>query len=315
MNPSEIMKALEIVLTDRDFQIIVSESDSLLCERSGVHYRIKVGHEERPFLGESEEEIKILIAPEETAEELAPQLPDNTLIWPLEDLEREVGRIALAAQGIESASSSTFLDRLLSGGPVIRKEPAVSAFVAPIIDERMAREISEETVKGFSFEMEFIPHYIYTYSVVLKNDDGEERERAGEMWMNAVSGVFVPPLEESELLPSDQMSPGQVVEPEIDSDEALDTAREEILNMREEEKEAVTEVPGAVAINRKVFLPQEDSLVLSFRGTVYLPVWSIEGIHGSIIIDAVKGELVSEVFFEEPEAEGDAAATTEKTAD
>ncbi len=307
MNPSEIMKALEMVLTERDFQILVRESDSLLCIRDGRQYRIQRFEEETPATEGNPQEIRILLAPENVMEEKKALFGESILLWSLEDLEREMGRIALAAQGIDSGTSSTFLDRLLSDerGAMVESEPVVSAFLSPVIDESMARAISEETVKGFNFEMEYIPHYIYVYSVLMKDKGGESRMKEGEIWMNAVSGDFVEPLEESELLPSEGMGAEHIVEPEIDSDDALEHAKKMVLEFREEEKEAITEVPGALAINRKTFLPVEDSLNLSFRGTAYLPVWSIEGIHGSIIIDAVKGELVSEIFFEEQDAEDD----------
>lgn len=303
MNPSEIMKALEMVLTERDFQILVRESDSLLCTRDGQQYRIQRFKEGTPATGGNPQEIRILLAPEEMMEEKKGLFAENILLWSVEDLEREVGRIALAAQGIDSGTSSTFLDRLLpdEGGVRVKSEPVVSAFLSPVIDEGMAKTISEETIKGFNFEMEYIPHYIYIYSMVMTDEGGESRRKEGEIWMNAVSGDFIEPLQESELLPSESMETERLVEPEIDSDDALEHAKKRVLEFREEEKEAITEVPGALAINRKTFLPVADSLVLSFRGTVYLPVWSIEGIHGSIIIDAVKGELVSEIFFEEQE--------------
>ncbi len=315
MNPPEIMKALEMVLTERDFQILVRESDSLLCTRDGQQYRIQRFEEEAPVTEGNPQEIRILLAPENAMEEKKELFGKNILIWSLEDLEREMGRIALAAQGIDSGTSSTFLDRLLSdeGGAKVRSEPVVSAFLGPVIDEDMARTISEETIKGFNFEMEYIPHYIYVYSVLMKDEGGESRRKEGEIWMNAVSGDFVEPLQDSELLASDGMDAEQIVEPEIDSDDGLEHAKKMVLGFREEEKEAITEVPGALAINRKTFLPVEDSLVLSFRGTVYLPVWSIEGIHGSIIIDAVKGELVSEIFFEEPSVAEDEDGATEES--
>lgn len=310
MNPSEIMKALEIVLMDREFQIIVSESDSLLCERGGTHYRIRVLGEdgEAIFPAGGENEVRVIVASEEMADEMAERiLSEGILVWPLEDLEREVGRIAMATHGIEAETSSTFLDRLLSGGgPLIEMEPQVSAFVSPVITEEMARSISEETVKGFNFSMEYVPHYIYTYFMIMRDKEGEERTKEGEIWMNAVSGDFIAPLDESELVPREDMGAGEMVEPEIDSDDALEMAKEWVLGIREEEKEAVTEVPGAMAINRKTFLPVEDTLNLSFRGTVYLPVWLIEGIHGSIIIDAVKGELINEIFFEDERPSDDA---------
>ena len=311
MNSSEIMKALEIVLMDREFQIIVSESDSLLCERGGTHYRIRIlGDDSEPlFPAGGENEVRVIVASEEMADEMAERiLNEGILVWPLEDLEREVGRIAMATHGIEAETSSTFLDRLLSGGgPLIEREPRVSAFVSPVITEEMARSISEETVKGFNFNMEYVPHFIYTYSMLMRDKEGEERRKEGEIWMNGVSGDFIAPLDESELVPREDMETGEMVEPEIDSDDALEMAKEWVLGIREEEKEAVTEVPGAMAINRKTFLPVEDTLNLSFRGTVYLPVWLIEGIRGSIIIDAVKGELINEIFFEDERAadEGD----------
>lgn len=303
MNPSEIMKALEMVLTERDFQILVRESDSLLCTRDGQQYRIQRFKEGTLATGGNPQEIRILLAPEEMMEEKKGLFAENILLWSVEDLEREVGRIALAVHGIDSRTSSTFLDRLLpdEGGVRVKSEPVVSAFLSPVIDEGMAKTISEETIKGFNFEMEYIPHYSYIYSMVMTDEGGESRRKEGEIWMNAVSGDFIEPLQESELLPSERMETERLVEPEIDSDDALEHAKKRVLEFREEEKEAITEVPGALAINRKSFLPVADSLVLSFRGTVYLPVWSIEGIHGSIIIDAVKGELVSEIFFEEQE--------------
>jgi len=303
MNPSEIMKALEMVLTDREFQILMSESTSMLCTRDEKHYRIIVFGTEETDIGTGTEETHILVAPEDIINEKKDLFPKNLLLWPLEDLERELGRIALAEHGIGSDTASTFLDKLLSEGrgAVIKNEPVLSAFVRPVIDDTMARTISDATVKGFNFEMEFIPHYIYVYSAILKEEGGETRRREGELWMNAVSGDFITPLEEAELLPYGELETGKPVEPEIDSDDAIESTREKILDIREGEEDAVKEVPEAMAINRKTFLPVEESLVINFRGTVYLPVWSIEGIHGSIIIDAVKGELVSEIFFEEQE--------------
>jgi|GEM_PF-3255729 len=303
MNPSEIMKTLETVLNLRGFQIVLKETDSLLCVRKGKQYRIKIVidniEENISDISGDSQQVGIILAPEKVIEAIEERYRENMYLWPLEDLEREMGRIALADQGISSQTTPTFLDRLLSeeqeGGA---REPPISVFIQPKVSEDAVREISEDTVKGFEFRMEYVPHYIYIYSIVMKDDEGETRLKEGEIWLNAVYGDFVEPLYEPDLVTSEIVGAEHILEPKIDSDDGLRRAKRVVMEFREEEGDSIREVPGAVAINRKIFLPVEGSLALNFRGTAYMPVWAVEGIRGSIVLDAVRGELINETFFE-----------------
>jgi hypothetical protein len=160
------------------------------------------------------------------------------------------------------------------------------------------KEISNKTVMGFKHDLELVPHYLFEYICIFEGKESEERKNRGLIAVNAFTGKYSAWDSEPEF--TDEISGGHVqLEPKIDEPAAKSVAMQGIIETNREYDEVIVERDHATIIEKAVFAPKEENIVLEKRGLVMVPVWCVEGSHGVMILDGTTGKIISEDYYQE----------------
>lgn len=152
------------------------------------------------------------------------------------------------------------------------------------------------TVGGFRQHLELVPYYVFDYSCPLYLGIELVGEEKGRLGVNALTKKVEPWDERLEVVYALEQG-HRKAEPAFGEDLAVELARREVVRMHTAEREVVREAGHATLTERKRVAPRLDDVHLNGRGTYYLPIWCIEGIHGVMIINAGTGKIISEDFY------------------
>lgn len=252
-------------------------------------------------------------------------------IWHLEDIEREIGTAIInhMGSGPENTTVPFFSEIVLARAPKTASVPApgrpttgASApetapddktipvvidslgvgeserYQTPKISLEDVKEISRKTVKGFKFDLEVVPHYLFEYYCRFEGKGGAERKATGLILINAFTGF--PMTMDEEMVLSDRIDvPHVKIEPKIDEEEALAAAMAKVIELNTEHDDLIVEKEHATVTERTIFKPSEDNITLTKKGAIHVPVWCVEGTHGVMIINAASGKALSEEYYDE----------------
>ncbi len=230
-------------------------------------------------------------------------------IWYSGDLEEEIGSIIF--DHVNSHGGSTILEfsemvkaEIIDGRH--GEHPSITIdsigkgdaeiIQVPIIHLEDVKEISQKTVKGFKYDLEVIPHFLYEYLCIFEGKQGVERKFTGILLINAYTGIpstihKVPELVESIDIPHVR------IEPKIDEKEAWQTAISWVVSEHTELDDIVIEKEHTIITEKTEFKPAEEDITLSLKGIMHVPVWCVEGTNGVMIINAASGKVVSEEYY------------------
>jgi hypothetical protein len=220
--------------------------------------------------------------------------------WGREEIEHEIGRLPLKTLSKDHGGS--LLDEVISDEipqmpsdppeqsiPVIVEstEEKAERIVKPAITLEDVKHIARHEIQGYKFDLELIPHYLFHY--VLNIDD--KRQRAGIVAVNAMTEhveVWHWGFELVDMIDS----PSSKREPKIDPERALDMARDVIAKEYKSYVETVTDFGHSEIIERSK--PHKNAMLVERKGLVYLPVWSVEGKRGAMLVNSSNGKIISE---------------------
>ncbi len=243
------------------------------------------------------------------AEQLAAQ--KDIVIWKKEDLEKEIGQ-ALISHISEPETDSLFAELMSAKAPEVE---GVEAKPLPMYVETLGseetqkvvklrltledvKEISKKTVEGFKYDLELVPHYIFEYLCIYEGKGGEEIKNRGIISVNAYTGKYSAWDNEPEY--TNQIDNTHVkLEPKIDEPAAKKVALRGVMETNTEHDEVIVERDHATIIEKTVFSPKEENIVLEKKGLVMVPVWCVEGSHGVMILDGTTGKIISEDYYQE----------------
>ena len=220
--------------------------------------------------------------------------------WGREDIEHEIGTLHL--RSVSSDDGGSLLDDVISDeSPRIPNEPHEQAvpvivestedlteqIVRPTITLEDVKYLARHEVEGYRFDLELVPHYLFHY--VLNIDD--DRQRAGIVAVNALTEHVETWRWGFELVESID-TPASKREPKLEQDRALDMARDVVAKEYKSHVETVKDYGHSEIIERT--RPRKDAMVIEAKGLVYLPVWSIEGKAGAMLVNSASGKIISE---------------------
>jgi len=242
--------------------------------------------------------IVCVLEASDTVEQEAQKL--GLVVWRKSDLEKELGnaivsQISQSSFGVlletrqEAGDGNQILIENLGteGKPIIFKSNLTRDDV---------REISKNTIQGFKFDLELVPHYLFQYSCSYEGKDGQNVRKQGTVSVNALTGRYSEwthqPVLETSIEHINQM------EPKIDQENAAKIAVHAIITLNTEFKEIVVERDHATIIEKATFRPDPDSIVLENQIIIMVPVWCAEGKHGVMILDGITGKVISEDYYD-----------------
>lgn len=241
---------------------------------------------------------------------------NNIIIWDKEKLRDEIGRATLIELGgvtlkedfitkpeeleISSISGtkqpfpelSIEIEKLRSQRPEL--------IIKPRINLEDATEIARHTIRGFRYELELIPYYMFEYScdLVVEGRETTEQKR-GILGINGLTGNYEQWQKNFETVGEIQSSHTKL-EPKIDDEKAYRLAQESAIELNTTEIETVRDKGTVTIIEKRKVRPKDGAINLKKRGLIYLPVWCVEGSNGVMIINAATGKIIREDFYSGP---------------
>ncbi|MCU0853109.1 MAG: hypothetical protein MUC90_07675 [Thermoplasmata archaeon] len=220
--------------------------------------------------------------------------------WGREEVEHEIGSLQLVST--DGRPGKSLMDEVISDElPQRVAEPPEHAI--PVIvesaEERAERIVkpnfmlddvkylARHEVQGYKYDLELVPHYLFHFILNL----GDGKQKAGIASVNALTGHVETWRWGFELVDSIDLI-HMKREPKIDYELAKQTAQDLVSKEYKSHTETVRDYGHSEIIERKK--SPEDSMILEFKGLVYLPVWCVEGRNGAMIINSSSGKIISE---------------------
>lgn len=220
--------------------------------------------------------------------------------WGREEMEHEIGNLHLRPMPDEGAGS--LLEEVISDEfPRAPSEPSDQSvpiivesteahseqIVKPTVTLEEVKYLARHEIQGYRFDLELIPHFLFHY--VLNIDDN--RQRAGIVAVNALTEHVETWRWGFELVDSID-TPSSKREPKVDEERAVEMARAVVAKEYRSYVETVRDYGHSEIIERSK--PREDAMVIEPKGLVYLPVWSVEGKGGAMLVNSSSGKIISE---------------------
>ncbi len=234
-------------------------------------------------------------------------------IWDSSDLEEEIGSIIFDHVNSHGGSTIFQFSEMVKAELVDDRHgdhPGITIdsigkgdaeiIQVPIIHLEDVKEISQKTVKGFKYDLEAIPHFLYEYLCIFEGKQGVKRKFTGMLLINAYTGISCPILKIPELVDMIDI-PHVRIEPKIDEEEALQTAISWVIAEHTELDDIIIEKEHTIITEKTEFKPSEEDITLSLKGMIHVPVWCVEGTNGVMIINAATGKVVSEEYYSKKE--------------
>ena len=233
---------------------------------------------------------------------------NGLVLWKKPDLEREIGNALISH--ISDQGHGHFSELISAKAP-----EGSDVGVLPVVIEDLGtgalekvvrsgltledvKEISKKTVKGFKHELELVPHYLFHYLCIFDGRDGEERKSQGLIAVNALTGKYASWPEEP-VFSDENISSIVQLEAKLDSSAAEGIAQKGVVELNTEYKEILTEKEHATIIEKAIFQPKAENIVLEKPSLILVPVWCVEGSHGVMILDGFTGKVISEDYYQE----------------
>ncbi len=289
-------KLLEDLLEFEGYRLLFEGEGKLVAEseegiRNLIIAGVKMSDRDYENLKESEGE-RILVLFEDPEPDTLQKLPEDVKIWGREELIRRFGEMALEKSIFEGATEGT--EGLI--GPhqsvdLTRKHKRKESTLKPVMNFDHVTELGEKMAKGFRYRLELVPHYLYTYRVIMQ--DG--KEDTGDLYLNAISGAENFWSNTFERVADIKRSHFKL-EPKISQEEGMGRALKAIHNrdryrQRDEER---WEEGGATIVERGKKVPSKENIDIYFHEMVYVPMWAVEGTEGIVIINAATGKVEGE---------------------
>jgi len=220
--------------------------------------------------------------------------------WDREAVEHEIGSVHIQSLGGDSVRS--LLDEVISDEMPMRPaeppEQSIPIIVESAVEkaERIVKPnftledvkyLARHEVQGYRYDLELVPHYLFHY--VLNIEGG--KQRAGIVAVNALTEHIETWRWGFELVDSIDIQHTRR-EPKVDQEAASELAKEAITKEYRSFTESVKDYGHSEIIERKK--PEKDPMVIEPKGLVYLPVWSVEGKGGAMIVNSSSGKIISE---------------------
>jgi hypothetical protein len=180
-----------------------------------------------------------------------------------------------------------------AAGPSEDDEAVLSgATIEPELDSDQAVGKARSHVQDVDeARLELLPFQVYDYEATVEGD-GNTREVDGTLWVSTQSGSVVE-APDGDMVPEPN-APHERFNGDLGRDSTRSAANEHLQEALEFRDEVRQEYSESAVIERVTFSPREGSIELEDRGKAYAPRWRVEGASGTVFVDAVTGETVTQ---------------------
>ncbi len=188
---------------------------------------------------------------------------------------------------------NTSISEIPNGIPEEIKEVKI---IKPNVTKQKASSMASNIVRGFRFNLELIPYYIFSYTCQFDLNVPGESENSGligingltsnvEDWSGKIQTVTHLDEEHTKL------------NVKFPYEKAYSLAKDAIIEINTKSIETKEESESTIIFERKKLRPKSDAINIKSEGIYFLPVWCIEGSNGLMIIDASSGKIIKEDMF------------------
>jgi hypothetical protein len=177
------------------------------------------------------------------------------------------------------------------------REKPKEVIVRPHLTNDEIREIGKNTVRGFNYMLQLVPHFVYRFESVLHVSGEDDRIVNGCIAVNALTSqweTWAANFDTVETIDTTH----ETLEPKTDEEAASEIAMEAARELGTKEVESIHEAEHATVVERRIESPKEEGISIEHVGLVYLPVWCVEGTLGVIIVNANTAKIVREDYYE-----------------
>ncbi|MCK5559311.1 MAG: hypothetical protein KAJ51_01915, partial [Thermoplasmata archaeon] len=261
-------------------------ADSELTSESGTGTGITLPGVEAK-LGSSTEEIPIMVP-------IIPFDDDGELITATSASTPETNGI------IDASSEGQFEDEqyqeIHSYDSITPSESKDVWIIKPKVTKDQAASMASKIVRGFRFNLELIPYYIFNYICEFESGLPEDARSSGMIGINGLTSNIEEwrgSLKTTRYLEEEHTK----LDIKFPYDKALALVREAVIELNTKSIETREESDQTIIFEKKELKPKADAIEIKSKGLYYLPVWCIEGSNGLMIIDASTGKVIKEDFF------------------
>ncbi|WP_455392998.1 hypothetical protein [[Eubacterium] cellulosolvens] len=168
--------------------------------------------------------------------------------------------------------------------------------IKPNVTKDQAAGMANKIVRGFRFNLELIPYYIFSYKCTFETDTAEPKTNSGIIGINGLTSNIEEwrgNLKTIRYLEEEHTK----LEIKFPYDKAVSLAHEAVVELNTTSVETREESDSTVIFEKKRLKPKSDAIEIHSKGLYYLPVWCIEGSNGLMIIDASSGKVIKEDIF------------------
>jgi hypothetical protein len=184
--------------------------------------------------------------------------------------------------------------------PTVQTDMEDISIIKPNISKDMVASMANKIVKGFRFNLELIPYYVFGFTCKFNLDDKTEDEdiTTGQIGINGLTSNVEDWLEGVETV-NELDEPHTKIEVKFPFDSALSLAKKEVMERNTRFIETKQEYDSTIIFEKKKLKPKPEAISIHNKGLYYLPVWCIEGSNGLMIIDSNSGKIIKEEIFKE----------------
>lgn len=272
----------------------------------------------------------VFVSVEELDDDIRQMLrKQNVEVWERDKVEREIGRALLGGLSESCAEPG---EGLMSFMDMPRSEPAditerheimipftlgespskISGEKSSeteietgltIMEPRISREeatvLTKKIVRSYRFDLQLVPYYIFDFSCeVIEGTDRKKKLNKGTLGINSLSNTVEEWPDRFNTVTTLEQEYTKL-EPAFTLEEAQQLIAEAVIAINTREVETIEDKGSAIIIEKKKITPKEDVMEISSRGTVYMPVWCVEGSNGLITVDATSGKIIKEDIYKD----------------
>jgi hypothetical protein len=168
--------------------------------------------------------------------------------------------------------------------------------IKPKVTKDLAATMAKKIVKGFRFNLELIPYYVFNYSCTLATENKEPSIDKGLISINGLTNN-VEEWEDNIETTKYLEEPHTKIDVKFSPDNALSVVKKAVMERNTKVVETREEYDSTIIFEKKKLKPKPEAINIESKGLFYLPVWCIEGSNGLMIIDANSGKVIKEDIF------------------
>ncbi|NLI73188.1 MAG: hypothetical protein GX369_00230 [Euryarchaeota archaeon] len=219
------------------------------------------------------------------------------ILWDRQDMERELDLMSgeWKGPGLVDELLTTDYPHLLSGVDVeiLHDRSIGERIICPIVTAEEVLCMVSDSITAFRQYLQLVPHYVFRYACPLYCEDDRIGIESGALSVNGLTRKVEPWLENRETIYSIEEE-HELLETVVTSEDAAKVAKRELIRINTFDRDSVIRERHVILTEKVRIAPREEDIELQFQGIFFIPLWRIEGIHGTISVDASTGKMVSE---------------------